>query len=609
MADPRNDTIDKDTIKYLLRIYFDDTDEKNPFDDEKELSVSHNIINSLAEIILYTANPILFNTLENSTHLASRELITNTQLHFKLPSSIMTMIAYRHSRTNIMNVEIIQCARQIFFVAKQNEDYWHARVEERLQWRLFTIEQYELYNHRNNNNYNNSPFGKEGWIPVTIKGQHNLIDRRYIDHENSDNASLKISYFEEDYDEDGESLIILVNKHIEQKDFADYDNRRVGIDLGRNNMIKVELKTQRTWIYYDSRKIHLLPPNTNPESYVLATFSANFPSIYGSTFFVERSDCVFKTFPQNDSMFIDYDALSSTPDTSISVTGFSSDIGPNQFMRITNDYMNTFENNVSYLGRGLTLTLSSARHPNRARDYSFGNIVERLGESPYFNNITTLQEIFNQICDRSPPRIPNNIDQDYYFYTYFYNGHEADQYDARYGNAFNLIRLLDIYTFRTNDDPLSRINAFFLDLPYRESQMPPMVEFRYEHGVVEEPPFISEEDEEEEVIVAPPVPRPGIRRVPRVPRVPSYFERQDEPKLFEMPKHINKLIVMDAMSKEDSCSITFEPLTLTNTSIVSCFHMFDYEAIKKWYETESDHPCPLCRKPIEWIVSPVGENA
>jgi hypothetical protein len=80
-------------------------------------------------------------------------------------------------------------------------------------------------------------------------------------------------------------------------------------------------------------------------------------------------------------------------------------------------------------------------------------------------------------------------------------------------------------------------------------------------------------------------------------------EETDQSGSVQLPNHIATLIVTDAMNKGDTCSITFEPLTLENTAITSCFHLFNYEAINTWLN--NNDTCPLCRHNLTWLVKPI----
>jgi hypothetical protein len=60
-----------------------------------------------------------------------------------------------------------------------------------------------------------------------------------------------------------------------------------------------------------------------------------------------------------------------------------------------------------------------------------------------------------------------------------------------------------------------------------------------------------------------------------------------------MPKHIVQLIAENAVSRAEQCPITMDDLTLENASVTSCYHVFNHDAINKWFE--KDTTCPVCK--------------
>jgi hypothetical protein len=61
----------------------------------------------------------------------------------------------------------------------------------------------------------------------------------------------------------------------------------------------------------------------------------------------------------------------------------------------------------------------------------------------------------------------------------------------------------------------------------------------------------------------------------------------------KIPKHILKVFIEDAISKNSTCPITMEALTLENSSITPCGHLFDKEAL--CLSLNSCKKCPMCR--------------
>ena len=61
----------------------------------------------------------------------------------------------------------------------------------------------------------------------------------------------------------------------------------------------------------------------------------------------------------------------------------------------------------------------------------------------------------------------------------------------------------------------------------------------------------------------------------------------------KIPKHILKVFIEDAISKNSLCPITMESLTVENASITSCGHLFDKEALR--ISLKRCKKCPMCR--------------
>ncbi len=61
-------------------------------------------------------------------------------------------------------------------------------------------------------------------------------------------------------------------------------------------------------------------------------------------------------------------------------------------------------------------------------------------------------------------------------------------------------------------------------------------------------------------------------------------------------KRIADILIADAVSKGEQCSISLNPLTPdTACCVAPCYHIFEKEAIQTWLSTK--HTCPTCREP------------
>ena len=64
-----------------------------------------------------------------------------------------------------------------------------------------------------------------------------------------------------------------------------------------------------------------------------------------------------------------------------------------------------------------------------------------------------------------------------------------------------------------------------------------------------------------------------------------------------LPAHVAKLILADAISKNEDCPISCEPITLANGSVTSCGHVFCKSSLDDWLSTSaSKGACPVCKQ-------------
>jgi hypothetical protein len=62
-----------------------------------------------------------------------------------------------------------------------------------------------------------------------------------------------------------------------------------------------------------------------------------------------------------------------------------------------------------------------------------------------------------------------------------------------------------------------------------------------------------------------------------------------------IPKHIARLVIMDAVAKNEDCPVSMEPLTAETATITPCGHVVSRHAAEHWML--SAHSCPVCRAP------------
>jgi len=67
--------------------------------------------------------------------------------------------------------------------------------------------------------------------------------------------------------------------------------------------------------------------------------------------------------------------------------------------------------------------------------------------------------------------------------------------------------------------------------------------------------------------------------------------------LAALPPHITKIVLADAIRKNDACPITSEDITETNATVTSCGHVFTTAAIRHWLSLPSSRGlCPVCKQ-------------
>lgn len=87
-------------------------------------------------------------------------------------------------------------------------------------------------------------------------------------------------------------------------------------------------------------------------------------------------------------------------------------------------------------------------------------------------------------------------------------------------------------------------------------------------------------------VVAPSPPSPSP------PHVASPYVATPEPKA--IPQRIAWLVAEDACKRGEVCSITTGEISPITAAVSSCYHVFDYDSIFTWLQTNTT--CPVCRE-------------
>jgi hypothetical protein len=69
------------------------------------------------------------------------------------------------------------------------------------------------------------------------------------------------------------------------------------------------------------------------------------------------------------------------------------------------------------------------------------------------------------------------------------------------------------------------------------------------------------------------------------------------PRPVPLPAHVVNLILADAISKNEACSISSEPITRENAKITPCGHVFQRVSLDRWFATPASKGlCPVCKQ-------------
>jgi hypothetical protein len=69
------------------------------------------------------------------------------------------------------------------------------------------------------------------------------------------------------------------------------------------------------------------------------------------------------------------------------------------------------------------------------------------------------------------------------------------------------------------------------------------------------------------------------------------------PPIQPLPSHITKIVLADAIRKNEVCPITSDDITETNATVTPCGHVFTTEAITQWLAVPSSKGlCPVCKQ-------------
>jgi len=94
-----------------------------------------------------------------------------------------------------------------------------------------------------------------------------------------------------------------------------------------------------------------------------------------------------------------------------------------------------------------------------------------------------------------------------------------------------------------------------------------------------------------------PLPQPRPQPLPQPRPQPSAMAQPQPIPLAALPPHITKIVLADAIRKNEVCPITSEDITETNATVTSCGHVFTTAAITHWLSLPSSRGlCPVCKQ-------------
>lgn len=551
-----------EAIQRLLRFFFKDT--LDPLDDTTEIDVSKKHIQELAEIILYTSNPIYHHELRDKTYTTARQILPFTRLRNMLPATVMEIVIGRFNK-NLGN-NVIRAAQDIVLVAERNQLFWSKKA---------TLQCGIEYSTGSYGNSICEPKGIEGWVPVTIHRQKIWVRVGSFD------------MYPGNIRDCGDNLFITIDGHnnhlgrcIPRQVLLDQPTDDEVADLSQNTWALINLCHQRTWIRYDPSVFELLPKSNNLTKYMTLTLHAFFPSTRVLSAFVHSDSWVnlFQTWPQSgipryDSRGVaqvqmrgvpdfvrddedDYEnppVETATPDptpvpsTQIVVTGIA-----DSQLKVVLPFLKGRE----YDGEGYDQGVPRYDYivwSKPATDVRFCEIRSFIN----MINVDFIEQrcMFHRIVDEiSCDAITN--DDVYIQYSWRDYLHRTVFYKVQF---LNLTKLLDIYQYFHTREP--NYEGFFSDLSgYSLDDSGPRV-----------------------------VSRMIVRKTQPV----------EQPKL-TLPKRIRDLCVAEFAQKEEMCPIAMEPMTAENMAITTCFHFFQKEAIETWLS--KNNQCPQCRMPTSLML-------
>jgi len=291
-------------VIHLLRIYFTkDGETPDPLDNTKELVISLGHIEILAETILVTSDIDRYPQYWVSTRNNARIILTNSVTKFKLPDSLLTMVAYRFDGIEVEG-EIVGIARDIILSAKQNRQFWDKKRAGELRWGYVhnsRLPRLNEWRYRLADSLDLRIRNVPGWLPATVHPQRINVF----------NGSYQVFGGVEPWDAYRMNIILDGHRNNLPRELPLSGIQNVPLESWQQH--EVELLYQDVWIYTNTNKLKLLPQSSTRTSYIKLTINTYFPESVGCMFFAERTtiDSPFREFPRPRMLIIDEDTQES----------------------------------------------------------------------------------------------------------------------------------------------------------------------------------------------------------------------------------------------------------------------------------------------------------
>jgi len=520
----------RESLQKLLRLHFEESNSINTF----EVAEKHII--ALAEIILYTSDPIQHRGIRDQTYKDAVQILPFARLRNMLPACLLEIVIHRFNK-NIRSEKTIKTAQDIVLAAANNRVFWKLKKTAKINYSI----EYRTDRCYNRFNSDISPSGVKGWMPVYIINQHIWVREGsfefYNRYRRPEDDSLQILY---------DSRYLKRDALVDQPTAEELINNPF-------SWTRVNLCEQMTYIFNDPSALELLPPSTNSSEYLQISFCAFFENTRATTYFVKNSNWgkIFQRWPMCKCPFLD-----DEDDMPINTISEETSVSPmNQIVKEKSEDLilvyhwdfGDFATQLFILGEPPRMeTISNyivwSKNSGDMRAVSVNLLLSLLSEA-CDQGLVSFSTSLKEVSSNAPsPSSPGNV---WVQYTWRDTYTSSPFYPTMY---MNIARLLDIYQYFGTSTP--NYNNFF-------------------HKLIQKSNYL-------------------IMHTERSIQI-------NELKHIKLPKRIRDLCVSEWIEKKEVCPISMEPLNADTIAITGCFHAFQKDVLEKWFKLH-DSSCPQCRE-------------